>query len=44
MDTVSPEMPPLGLSFWRWAVAFLILLPLSGVMLSISPAPAATGR
>ena len=24
---VSEHIPPLGLSFWRWAIAFLILLP-----------------
>lgn len=24
---VSGEVPPLGLSFWRWLVAFLVLLP-----------------
>lgn len=24
---VSEQIPPLGLSFWRWAIAFLILLP-----------------
>ena len=24
---ISEEVPPLGLSFWRWAVAFVILLP-----------------
>jgi drug/metabolite transporter (DMT)-like permease len=24
---ISEEVPPLGLSFWRWAVAFIILLP-----------------
>ena len=24
---ISEEVPPLGLSFWRWTVAFVILLP-----------------
>ena len=24
---ISTDVPPLGLSFWRWAVAFAILLP-----------------
>jgi drug/metabolite transporter (DMT)-like permease len=25
--SISTDVPPLGLSFWRWAVAFAILLP-----------------